>query len=510
MRTFVRGFAGLSAFFLSAAALAQAPFTYQGIVKDGGASLNGAANFEFKLFTDASGSSQVGSTLTQNNLPVSSGLFSTTLDFGPSVWTGADRWLQVSVNGNAISPRQKINGAPHSYSTRGISIDSGGNIGIQNALTSSVDQQYSTTTPSGNFGFTVWQSFTPSITGPITRASFGYIPPNGGTNIWLEVREGEGFNGALLATSNTINAIATQLYSFDFASPPTLAAGAKYSLIFKSGTNGQFGQVWRTCAGANGPYPGGSCWFGPSCDLAFATYMGTQAPLIFATSSSKIGIGTTAPGDLLSILGGALSFANPNNPVPYVGMDYDINTDALRIRANTAGSELNNTFVAISRTTGNVGIGTTAPSQKLHVIGNILASGTITPSCAKLKENITPMADALDRLSALNAVRFDWTPQEALTRGFTHDLGFIAEDVAKVFPEVVFRDETGQVLGLDYSRMSAVAVGAIKQLKAENDQLKAEKDAEIAALQARLAAVEAALSKLESTKPKPAPEFLER
>lgn len=122
---------------------------------------------------------------------------------------------------------------------------------------------------------------------------------------------------------------------------------------------------------------------------------------------------------------------------------------------------------------GNVGIGTTTPTQKLHVIGNILATGTITPSCAKLKENVVPMSDALDRIANLNAVRFDWIPEEAKTRGFTHDLGFIADDVAKVFPEITFRDEKGEIIGLDYSRMSAVAVGAIKQLKAENDQLKA-------------------------------------
>ena len=43
------------------------------------------------------------------------------------------------------------------------------------------------------------------------------------------------------------------------------------------------------------------------------------------------------------------------------------------------------------------------------------------------------MSDALERLSRLDAVRFDWRPDEARVRGFTHDLGFIAEDVVKVF-----------------------------------------------------------------------------
>lgn len=139
---------------------------------------------------------------------------------------------------------------------------------------------------------------------------------------------------------------------------------------------------------------------------------------------------------------------------------------------------------------GNVGIGTSNPTQRLQVIGNIQATGMITPSCAKLKENVEPMRDALERLSRLDAVRFDWKPDEARTRGFTHDLGFIAEDVAQVFPEIVFRDEKGSVIGLDYARMSAVAVGAIKQLKADNEKMRAENTE----LRARLDRIEAMLA----------------
>ncbi|MBX3381751.1 MAG: tail fiber domain-containing protein [Phycisphaeraceae bacterium] len=501
MRTIIRGFVALSVLLVCAAARGQAPISYQGVVKDGGSALNGSAHIAFKLFSAADNpATQVGPTLVQNDVPVSNGVFSTTLDFGASVWTGADRWLEITVNGNTIAPKQKLTGVPQSFSTRGIAIDTQGNIGIQPKTVSSLDQQYLTTTPSGNFGFSVWQSFTPSVGGVLTRASFGYIPPGGGTTIVLEVRDGEGFSGALLATSPTLNASASQMYDFDFESPPALVAGAKYSLVLKTGVNGQFSQVWRTCTSGNGPYAGGTCWFGAICDLAFSTYMGTSGSALNVTTDRKVGIGTTTPGDSLSVLGGALSFASPANPVPYVGMDYDVATDSLRLRSNVGGTVLNSTAVTIARISGNVGIGIANPSQKLTVIGNISATGTITPSCAKLKENIVPLADALDRLTALNAVRFDWTPPEANIRGFTHDLGFIAEDVAKVFPEVVFRDDNGEIMGLDYSRMSAVAVGAIKQLKSENEKLKAEKDAEIAGLKKRLEAIEAALLKLQAGK----------
>ena len=40
----------------------------------------------------------------------------------------------------------------------------------------------------------------------------------------------------------------------------------------------------------------------------------------------------------------------------------------------------------------------------------------------------------------------------------------LAEEVQKVFPEVVFSDESGQVVGMDYARLSAVSICAVKEL----------------------------------------------
>jgi hypothetical protein len=87
-------------------------------------------------------------------------------------------------------------------------------------------------------------------------------------------------------------------------------------------------------------------------------------------------------------------------------------------------------------------------------------------------------------------VRFDWIEEEAAKRGGkTHDLGFIAESVAKEFPEIIARDAAGQVIGVDYARMSAVAVQAIKQQNARIEALAMEN----ADLKARLQRLEARL-----------------
>ncbi len=138
-------------------------------------------------------------------------------------------------------------------------------------------------------------------------------------------------------------------------------------------------------------------------------------------------------------------------------------------------------------TEGRVGIGTAAPTEQLHVIGNVLANNVAVPSSIRFKDHVAPMDDALDSLLRLEGVRFDWKPEWAKQRpGREHDIGFVAEDVAKIFPEVVFRDARGNVTGMDYSRLTAVAVQAIKQ---QQKQI-TERDAKIAELEARLRKIE--------------------
>lgn len=141
---------------------------------------------------------------------------------------------------------------------------------------------------------------------------------------------------------------------------------------------------------------------------------------------------------------------------------------------------------------GNVGVGA-LPSgvHRLRVNGNVLANNVAVPSSIRFKDHVTTMDDALGSLLKLEGVRFDWKPEWAKERpGREHDIGFVAEDVAKIFPEVVFYDENGNVTGMDYSRLTAVAVQAIKELKAEQQK-------QIEALQAHNAALQDRLERLE-------------
>ena len=93
-------------------------FTYQGQLNQNGAPANGSYDLTFGIWTGSSGASQVGATITNSGISVSNGLFTTTLDFGPGIFPGANRWLELAVRTNGgvfatLSPRQPITATPY-------------------------------------------------------------------------------------------------------------------------------------------------------------------------------------------------------------------------------------------------------------------------------------------------------------------------------------------------------------------------------------------------------------
>lgn len=99
-------------FSLASPGLASTTITYQGQLQQQGQPFDGTANLQFRLFNASSGGSQVGPTQTRNGWVVSDGLFHVELDFGSGVFDGGQRYLEISVNGVALTPRQAVNATP--------------------------------------------------------------------------------------------------------------------------------------------------------------------------------------------------------------------------------------------------------------------------------------------------------------------------------------------------------------------------------------------------------------
>ncbi|UYZ59483.1 tail fiber domain-containing protein [Hymenobacter latericus] len=130
-----------------------------------------------------------------------------------------------------------------------------------------------------------------------------------------------------------------------------------------------------------------------------------------------------------------------------------------------------------------VGIGTPAPQATLHVIGDVLASGAITQlSDAQFKTDVQPLQNALGKVLALQGVRFRWRAKEFPAQRFATDpqVGLVAQEVAEHYPELVCTDARGHQ-SLDYGRLTAVLVEAMKeqqaQIEALGQQLQALKNA---------------------------------
>ncbi len=100
-------------------------FTYQGRLNDTGQPANGYYDLVFSLFPASTGTGQIGGWITNTATPVSSGLFTVMLDFGPTAFTSPDRWLQLAVRTNGASalttllPRQHISPAPYTIHALG-------------------------------------------------------------------------------------------------------------------------------------------------------------------------------------------------------------------------------------------------------------------------------------------------------------------------------------------------------------------------------------------------------
>lgn len=99
--------------------------------------------------------------------------------------------------------------------------------------------------------------------------------------------------------------------------------------------------------------------------------------------------------------------------------------------------------------------------------GTAKAHSFITYSDETLKKNIQPIANPMDKLMLLQGVTYDWKEDG------TNDIGFIAQDVEKVIPEVVYSAEGKEgSYGLDYASLTALLTEAIKQQQTEIDALK--------------------------------------
>jgi Chaperone of endosialidase len=137
---------------------------------------------------------------------------------------------------------------------------------------------------------------------------------------------------------------------------------------------------------------------------------------------------------------------------------------------------------------GRLGIGCNNPQYDLHVIGNVGISGNMraastttgaTTACSdfRYKTNIHPLSNALENILKLQGVTYDWRIKDFPEWHFNNrkQIGVIAQEVEKIYPELVETDEKGYK-SVDYSKMTPILVEAIKSQQTIIEKQKKEID----------------------------------
>jgi len=242
-------------------------------------------------------------------------------------------------------------------------------------------------------------------------------------------------------------------------------------------------------------------------DASNSLVLGSIKNVNGATADTNVGIGTTTPqrklnikgagadgfgvGDLLVTSTGDIGAAITLESTGFGGRKFswistssgaDPGAGALAVFDPGASA-----YRMVINSFGQVGIGPSAPLDKLHVSGDIRVGtigtngclknnngGTITGTCssdARFKRDIRPFPNLLNRVTQLQPVHFYWRASEFPEKGFgeAQSYGLVAQDVERALPELVSDDAEG-FKQVDYSKLPLLLLQAIKEQQTQIQQ----------------------------------------
>ncbi len=121
--------------FHSLARTSDTAFSYQGRLLDSNVGADGQYDFRFRLLSSLTGGSEIGNLISIENVDVVDGYFTIDLDFGGEAFNGYGRWLEIGVRPGelndpneytTLSPRQKIGPTPYALYARSVGSEAAG------------------------------------------------------------------------------------------------------------------------------------------------------------------------------------------------------------------------------------------------------------------------------------------------------------------------------------------------------------------------------------------------
>lgn len=497
---------------LPAMALAQVPhrLRYQGrlLKGDGSTPEVGIKQIGFALFSSSNGGSALWGE--SQKLALTDGYYTTDLGMVTPLSAaefGSDLWLEISVDGVPLAPRMPLSSAPFSLVSENVS---GGTVYASSA------------TVAGSVGIAVRSPAAQlHVLGAAPKASNpGTVGINGSDYATL-AGAGTSFKQSGIVSGDVILV--------------TTAQKTVYDRIVTEVVDDATLKV-------NMPFP---------TNFSGASYTFEKPIARLDTSNGATRFLLNGRGIL--VLGGSLSFGSSGYPYPdnWIGVADNIDGDSRWLHIGGITSAKSGEQTAYRRTAyvadrhaffGAVGIGTATPDSSLHVpqgahfnaiavgmsypgyttawpyetialppntnlrlnfgstnpfifqnSGTALAASWSTSSDERLKTHIQPIAEPRSKALALRGVTFDWKSSGRPS------VGFIAQEVEKVLPEIVSTDPQG-FKAIDYARLTPFLVEAFKEHEAELRRRQQDVDAlrsENRALERRLSELENALKQIE-------------
>lgn len=407
----IAGALAVGALLSTSSAFAQAPLetsiSYQGYLTNNGATIVGPVNqpMTFRLYDVAAGGTAL-QTLSNVNVSITNSLFTVPLPFTASLWEGSDRWIEIQIGTQILTPRQKVRPVPYAlyalnaapgtcapWDCSGANVfnTNTGNVGVGTttperklhvadgsagavtavALASAVFERNST-----NY----LQLLSPNdsergiLFGDPANTSSGAIVYDGaGASVdRMSFRTGGNVERMFIGATGNIG-IGTstpsgRLHVRDGASggtPNTFSVGifersqsGFINILTPSGT--QRGILFGSELVAN---DGGVVFDTAAAPSGMEFRTGNNNTKMTITSAGNVGVGTSTPAQKLSVVGTVQSttggFMFPDGTV--------------QTTASTSGSgpwSINGTNI-FSSNTGNVGIGINAPTEKLHIKADV-------------------------------------------------------------------------------------------------------------------------------------------
>ena len=205
---------------------------------------------------------------------------------------------------------------------------------------------------------------------------------------------------------------------------------------------------------------------------------GTATELFRITNAGKVGITEDSIDANLHITGSpvvvkleragqrAMRFGTPDNSAKFIFADSD------DLKSNIAIEIDSSRDVKITESVG-IGVAANGTAGRLDCSNDVVAFAS---SDKRLKENIKPLDNALDKINKINGVEFDWKKltekeKETIHGNTGHDVGVIAQEIEEVLPEVVQTRDNGYK-AVKYEKIVPLLIEAIKELKQEIEDLK--------------------------------------